>query len=93
MRAERTKPAANLPATPLPVPEVHEIRAGNIYTTDSFRRVFGLRQSSLRREVREGRLKVYKRCGKYFILGDQVLAWLQGGELQRRGRDVREGAP
>jgi hypothetical protein len=70
----RKAPAAE-PAT---APAVHVVEPTAVYTVESFRLTFGLRQSSLRREVREGRLKVYKRCGKYFILGAQVLAWLRG---------------
>jgi hypothetical protein len=71
----RKAPAAAEPASAPAVPVVHP---DAVYTVESFRLTFGLRQSSLRREVREGRLKVYKRCGKYFILGAQVLAWLRG---------------
>jgi hypothetical protein len=76
----RSTPAA-APAAP-PVAQIVDPRA--VYTAESFRRAFGLRQSSLRREVREGRLKVYKRCGKYFILGEDVLTWLRGGEVRPR---------
>jgi hypothetical protein len=43
--------------------------------------MFLLRQSSVRREIREGRLRVCKRCGRYYFLGEQLLAWLRGGEL------------
>jgi hypothetical protein len=68
---------------PGPKPSVHVIEPHAVYTADAFRRAFGLRESSLRRELREGRLKVYKRCGKYFILGEDVLAWLRGGEVRR----------
>jgi hypothetical protein len=54
-----------------------------IFDADSFRRAFRLRLSSLRREVREGRLRVSKRCGKYYILGQWVIDWLEAGELRR----------
>jgi hypothetical protein len=83
-------------------PGVHIVHRDGVYTTESFRRAFGLRTSSLRREVREGRLKVYKRCGKYFILGEDILAWLRAGEARRpsgsrngdAGRtDERPGVP
>jgi hypothetical protein len=65
---------------------VHVIAQDAVYSADSFRRTFGLRPSSLRREVREGRLKVYKRCGKYFILGGDVLAWLRSGVFTPKQR-------
>jgi hypothetical protein len=65
-------------------PIVPVIAPTAVYTVETFRATFGLRQSSLRREVKEGRLKVYKRCGRYFITGEQVLAWLRGeGETCR----------
>lgn len=54
-----------------------------VYTVAQVRTMLGLRQSSLRREIRAGRLAVNKRCGKYFFLGEQLLDWLRGGELKR----------
>jgi hypothetical protein len=54
-----------------------------VYTVPQVRALLGLRQSSLRREIREGRLSVNKRCGKYFFLGSQLLNWLRGGEVHR----------
>jgi hypothetical protein len=54
-----------------------------IFTAEEFRRAFGLRKSTLRREVRERRLRVAKRAGKYFILGEWVIEWLRSGELKR----------
>jgi hypothetical protein len=62
-----------------PAPAV--IQATAVYTVAQVRVMLGLRQSSLRREIRQGRLRVNKRCGKYFFLGAQLLAWLRGGEL------------
>jgi hypothetical protein len=52
-----------------------------VFTAEEFRRAFGLRSSTLRREVRQRRLRVAKRAGKYFILGEWALEWLRGGEL------------
>jgi hypothetical protein len=51
-----------------------------VYTAQQVRDMLGLRQSSLRREIRDGRLRVNKRCGKYFFLGELLIAWLRGGE-------------
>jgi hypothetical protein len=51
---------------------------------DQFRKLFRLRESTLRREVREGRLKVYKRGGRYYLIGREVMAWLRGGELKAK---------
>jgi hypothetical protein len=55
-----------------------------VFDSTGFRRLFGLRTSSLRSEVRAGRLRVSKRCGKYYILGQWVIDWLTAGELRRR---------
>jgi hypothetical protein len=63
---------------PVSPPVVPVIQPTAVYTVATFQRTFGLRPSSLRREVREGRLKVQKRCGRYFILGSAVLDWLKG---------------
>jgi hypothetical protein len=83
--------ARRTPATePAASPAVHVIHEHAVYSADSFRRAFGLRTSSLRRELREGRLKVYKRCGKYFILGEDILAWLRGGAVRPGGHAAPE---
>jgi hypothetical protein len=70
-----------VPTAALEVPVVHE---NAVFTKDTLRRSLGLRESSLGREVRERRLKVHKRCGRYFFLGSDVLAWLRGGEVRPR---------
>jgi hypothetical protein len=43
-----------------------------------------LSASTFRREIRLGRLKICKRAGRYFVTGRQLLAWLEGGEVQPR---------
>src|SRR5262245_7404517 len=53
---------------------------------DQFRRLFRLRASTLRREVREGRLTVYQRGGRYYLIGSEILAWLRGGVVTPRSR-------
>jgi hypothetical protein len=52
-----------------------------VYTLAQARLTLGLRRSSLSREIRLGRLKVAKRCGKYFIKGAWLIEWLDDGEL------------
>ena len=39
--------------------------------------------SCLPREIRLGRLRVTKRAGRYFILGEWLMQWLRDGELRR----------
>jgi hypothetical protein len=43
----------------------------------------GLRKTTLRREAREGRLRVSKRGGRYFTTGAWLREWLESGEVVR----------
>jgi hypothetical protein len=80
----RLRPAPDAPpATAAPPPGVHVIDPHGVYSADEFRRAFGLRASSLRREIRERRLRVAKRCGRYYLLGEWILEWLRDGEVRR----------
>lgn len=73
------------PAEPAP-PFV--IDPNGIYLPEAVRKALKLRASSIRREVREGRLRVAKRCGRHFILGAWLLDWIaaapQPGEKHGR---------
>jgi hypothetical protein len=55
-----------------------------IYMLPAFRVAFALRESTVRREVREGRLRIAKRAGRYYLLGEWILEWLKSGEVRRR---------
>ncbi len=57
------------------------ISAGDVYDVGGAQRALRLTKSTIRREVREGRLRVCKRAGRYYITGEQLLAWLHSGEL------------
>ncbi len=73
------------PRTPLPpfgIDAPHVVYPSAVYTVDDLRRIFGLKVSSVRREVRLGRLRIAKRCGRYYCLGQWVLQWLGEGELK-----------
>jgi hypothetical protein len=59
----------------------HIIHATAIYTVEDLRCIFGLKTSSVRREVRLGRLRIARRCGRYYCLGKWVLQWIGDGEL------------
>lgn len=61
-------------------PAVHVIDPNGVYFPDTFRALFRLKESSLRREVREGRLRIAKRAGRYYLLGKWILEWIVGGE-------------
>jgi len=70
-----------------PLPTITRIVDPNaVYLKDEFRRLFGVSSSTLGREVREGRLRVAKRVGRYFLLGEWILEWIRSGELPRRSQ-------
>lgn len=62
----------------------HVIDPRGLYFPGDVVEVFRLRNSTIRREVREGRLKVAKRAGRYFMLGEWLIEWLRGGVVERR---------
>jgi hypothetical protein len=64
-----------------------DLRLDGIYTPAQVTVALGLRASSLRTEWRRGRLRVVRRCGKNYLLGRDILAWLDGGELCRQQRE------
>jgi hypothetical protein len=67
-------------ATPQPV----VIDPNAVRLADDVHRLLKLRTSTLRREIRSGRLRVCNRAGRYFFLGSQLLDWLRGCELPQR---------
>jgi hypothetical protein len=79
-------------ATPSPVLSLVVIDPNAVIMPDDLRRMLRLKTSTLRREIREGRLRVCKRAGRYFFLGEQVLAWLRSGELPARTMPVPDQA-
>jgi hypothetical protein len=80
--ASKTKPPVECDPPPV-VPVVIDPNA--VLLAEDVRRLLRLRTSTLRREIRSGRLRVCKRAGRYFFLGQQLLDWLRGGELSRDG--------
>jgi hypothetical protein len=66
--------------------EPHVIHRDAVYLLDSAQRALRLTRTTVRREIRLGRLRVSKRAGRYFILGRWLLEWLEGGEIRRGGK-------
>ena len=67
----------------------HVIEHDAAYDLPALQAVLGLGKTTLKREVRVGRLRVAKRAGRYYFLGAWVLEWLAAGEVHRfrkRGR-------
>jgi hypothetical protein len=46
--------------------------------------------NTLPREIRLGRLRAAKRGGRYFLLGEWLLAWLRDGEIRKRAAKSAE---
>jgi hypothetical protein len=87
MTSRKRSPGTALEAPPAGPIAVHVVEPTGVYFVDTFRKLFRLRKSTLRREVREGRLRISKRAGRYYLLGEWILEWLRGGELPRRPAD------
>jgi hypothetical protein len=58
---------------------VHVIHPNAVYTLLTARSALGLAKATLRREIRLRRLRVSKRAGRYYILGEWLLDWLRTG--------------
>jgi hypothetical protein len=65
----------------------HVIHPTAVYGVTELQEALRLKRSTLRREIRLGRLRVSKRAGAYFFLGSWVLQWIEGGELRRKGSE------
>jgi hypothetical protein len=62
----------------------HVIDPNAVYFLDTAQAILRLRDSTIRREVREGRLRIAKRAGRYYLLGKWLIEWIESGELRRR---------
>ena len=65
----------------------HRIDPLNVYYLPDALRDLGLKESTVRRENKAGRLRIGRRVNRIYLLGDWVLEWLRGGE------DVQHAAP
>jgi hypothetical protein len=71
---------------------IHTIQPTAVYSVESARASLGLAKATIGREVRLGRLRVAKRAGKYFLLGEWLLAWIRDGEIHPcRGIEASSG--
>jgi hypothetical protein len=80
------------PAEASPLSAVHVIHPTAVYTVEDAKRIFSLRDSTIRREVREGRLRIAKRAGRYYLLGRWIIEWIEGGEVRRGRAPLQEEA-
>lgn len=65
-------------------PRPHVIDPNGVYSVEAAMDALWLKKSSIRREVREGRLRIAKRCGRHYLLGAWLLEWLAAGERRQR---------
>ncbi len=77
----RTRPPE---PTVLPAVHVHVIHENAVYFLDDAIKIFRLKKSTIRREVRDCRLRISKRAGRYYLLGKWLIEWLEAGELKRQ---------
>jgi hypothetical protein len=61
----------------------HTIDPNSVYTLEAARLALELTATTLKREVRLQQLRVSKRAGRYFLLGQWLLHRLRDGEVRR----------
>jgi len=61
----------------------HLIEPNAVYGLEAAQQALGLKQTTLRTEIRRRRLRVAKRAGRFFLLGAWLLEWIQAGEIRR----------
>jgi hypothetical protein len=62
------------------------IDPNGIYRASQIQAALGLGSRALRAEWRAGRLRIVRRCNRNFLLGRDVLEWLNSGVLPAPGR-------
>jgi hypothetical protein len=87
---KRTKKSPPEPEWTRP-PGPHRIDPDEVYTLREAQAALLLGRSTLRRELRSGRLRVSRRSGRHYILGRWLLQWLEEGEIKRRRQECAGG--
>jgi hypothetical protein len=59
------------------------IHERSVFSLDAAGRALGLGKHSLPTEVRKGRLKASRRCGRYMVLGKWLIEWIEQGIKKR----------
>jgi hypothetical protein len=70
---------------------IASINPNDVFTVQGAQAALKLTRSTIGREVREGRLRIARRAGRYYLLGAWLLQWLAEGELPRRRPAQRNG--
>src|SRR5947208_2203772 len=67
---------------PSPLPGgPHVIHPDAVYSKAEAEHFLRLAKTTIRTEVRRRRLRIARRAGRYYILGEWLLQWLRDGEL------------
>jgi len=77
-----------MPSVRKPPPAGHgraDLVPTGLYSLDWVRGALGLGYDALRREVRAGRLRAARRCGKTWLKGAWVLDWIEAAEVKGSG--------
>jgi hypothetical protein len=77
----------------LPIGAALGIHADAVYRAEAVRAALGLGASAIRREWRAGRLKIRRRCNRNYILGRDLIEWLEAGELPSPSLRLRDDDP
>jgi hypothetical protein len=70
-----------------PVPIIHP---NAVFDKKALGELLFLKDSTIGREVRLGRLRVSRRAGRYYFLGAWILQWLRAGEVCRPPAKAKE---
>jgi hypothetical protein len=62
--------------TPTAIENLRAIIPDVYYPLEKAQSILCLTQSSLPRQIKLGKLQAVKRCGKYYVKGEWLLAWL-----------------
>jgi hypothetical protein len=95
-RRRKAQSPASASPTPPPPPAVAPVVIPDdaIFRLDDLRAALGLARDTLRRAVRQGRLRVARINGRYFVRGAWIHEWLTGAEVTRyRGGAALNGTP
>jgi predicted DNA-binding transcriptional regulator AlpA len=73
-------------------PPIPVIEPNAVLTEEALREVFGVTAEMLAKETRAGRLRVSRRGGRLYILGEWFLDWIRAGEVKEEP-DGEDTAP
>lgn len=58
-----------------------DIQPNGVYRASQIQSALGLGGKAIHAEWKKGRIRILRRCNRNFILGKDIIAWLDGGEM------------